>query len=132
MMNDLKLNGGGSLETFFKGLADVNRLRILNLLFEGELCGCDIQYVLQAPQSNISRHLAYLKNSALVVDRRSGYRVFYRLARGVSADHKLLFAYLARAFQREKLFHDDLRKLREAIKEGACTVSTTRSASKAG
>ena len=34
------------LEKYCKGLADINRLRILNLLMRGELCGCDIQYVL--------------------------------------------------------------------------------------
>ena len=44
----------GTLEVFFKGLADVSRLRILSLLLHGELCGCDIQYVLDASQSNVS------------------------------------------------------------------------------
>ena len=33
------------LEAYFKGLADVTRLRVLNLLLHGELCGCDIRYV---------------------------------------------------------------------------------------
>ena len=115
--------GARGLEGFFKGLADTNRLRILNLLFYGELCGCDIQYVVQASQSNVSRHLTYLKNSGLVLDRRSGYRVYYRLRTSVSPDHKLLFEYLERAFKREKLFAEDLKKLKWAIKEGACMVS---------
>lgn len=115
-----------SLQAFFKGLADTNRLRILNLLSAGELCGCDIQYVLQASQSNVSRHLSYLKNSGLVLDRRSGYRVYYRLRDGSSPDHKLLFEYLHRAFKRDKLFEADLRTLGEAVKEGACTVSDRR------
>ena len=69
------MENSGLLEIFFKGLADVSRLRILSLLLHGELCGCDIQYVLDASQSNVSRHLTYLKNSGLVLDRRSGYRV---------------------------------------------------------
>lgn len=67
-------------EQIFKALADANRLRIVNLLLHGELCVCDIQYVLENSQPNISRHLAYLKNSGMVADRRDGYRVFYRLA----------------------------------------------------
>jgi DNA-binding transcriptional ArsR family regulator len=33
------------VEAYFKGLADRNRLRIVGLLLQGELCGCDIQYV---------------------------------------------------------------------------------------
>ncbi|PYV62345.1 MAG: transcriptional regulator, partial [Acidobacteria bacterium] len=45
------------LERLFKGLADKSRLRIINLLMHGELCGCDIQYVLRASQPNVSRHL---------------------------------------------------------------------------
>ncbi|MGO9076341.1 MAG: ArsR/SmtB family transcription factor [Terriglobales bacterium] len=65
-----------SLDGFFKALADANRLRILNFLFHEELCGRDIQYVLEATQSNVSRHLTYLKNSGLVLDRRHGYRVY--------------------------------------------------------
>src|SRR5437588_7481342 len=72
------------LQRCFKGLADENRLRIVNLLMHGELCGCDIQYVLEASQPNVSRHLTYLKNAGLVEDRRDGYRIFYRLA----DDHK--------------------------------------------
>jgi len=115
--------GARSLEGFFKGLADTSRLRILNLLFQGELCGCDIQHVLEASQSNVSRHLTYLKNSGLVLDRRSGYRVYYRLTTSSSLDHKLLFEYLRTAFKRDQLLAEDLKTLKEAIKEGACTVS---------
>lgn len=121
----------GMLEAFFKGLADVSRLRILNLLLHGELCGCDIQYVLDATQSNVSRHLTYLKNSGLVLDRRAGYRVYYRLTTKISPDHKLLFEYLQQAFRREKLFAEDLKTLKNAIKEGACMVSARDSGSRA-
>ena len=112
------------LEAFFEGLADISRLRILNLMTYGELCGCDIQYVLNATQSNISRHLTYLKNSGLVLDRRAGYRVYYRLTAKISPDHNLLFEYLQRAFRREKFFAADLKVLKVAIKEGACMIST--------
>lgn len=114
----------GTLEAFFKGLADISRLRILNLLLHGELCGCDIQYVLEATQSNISRHLTYLKNSGLVLDRRAGYRVYYRLTTKISPDHELLFEYLQQAFRRGKVFGDDLTALKKAIKQGACTMSS--------
>ena len=122
------MEGSKNLESFFKGLADTSRLRILNLLFHGELCGCDIQYVIQASQSNVSRHLTYLKNSGLVSDRRSGYRVYYRLTATSSPDHKLLFEYLQHAFKRDKLFADDLKTLKEAIKNGACMVSDRQAA----
>lgn len=114
------------LETVFKGLADINRLRILNVLFYGELCGCDIQYALGVGQSNVSRHLTYLKNCGLVLDRRSGYRVYYRLAQTTAADRKLLFEYLRHAFGRDKAFKEDAKRLREVTENGACLLSESR------
>jgi len=113
------------VEEYFKGLADISRLRIMNLLLTGELCGCDIQYVLGASQSNISRHLTYLKRSGLVTDRRAGYRVYYRLFEDDTAEFKALLAFLRIALK-DKLFVSDARKLRAAIKNGACSISETK------
>ena len=110
------------VEEYFKGLADISRLRIINLLLAGELCGCDIQYVLGASQSNISRHLTYLKRSGLVTDRRAGYRVYYRLVEDDTPELKALLAYLRIALK-DKLFLSDARKLKAAIKDGACSIS---------
>lgn len=111
------------LEQLFKALADVNRLRILNLLLHGELCVCDIQYVLATSQPNVSRHLAYLKNSDLVIDRRDGYRIYYRLAEPKQGLRKRLFEFLQDAYKNEEQLRDDTRRLREAIQEGSCTIS---------
>lgn len=111
------------MASYFKGLADENRLRILNLLFHGELCGCDIQYVLNVSQSTASRHLSYLKNAGLVLDRRAGYRVFYRLVRSDDPEIVQLFEYLVMALAKDKVSKADMKKLRDAIKDGACTVS---------
>jgi ArsR family transcriptional regulator, arsenate/arsenite/antimonite-responsive transcriptional repressor len=111
------------LASYFKGLADENRLRILNLLFHGELCGCDIQHVIGASQSTVSRHLSYLKNAGLVLDRRVGYRVYYRLVQSEDPESSQLFHYLVLAFGKDKALKADMKKLREAIKGGSCTVS---------
>jgi len=112
------------VEAYFKGLADINRLRIVNLLLSGELCGCDIQYVLGASQSNVSRHLTYLKRSGLVTDRRAGYRVYYQLVKD-KAEIKALLAYL-RVALKDKLFISDTRQLKAAIKDGACSISEAK------
>lgn len=111
------------LERYCKGLADINRLRILNLLIRGELCGCDIQYVLESSQPNVSRHLQYLKNSGLVLDRRDGYRVYYRLAEPRTGMRKPLFEFLQLAFKADEPFKSDAKRLKEAISQGACTLS---------
>lgn len=115
----------GTVEDYFKGLADINRLRIMNLLLTGELCGCDIQYVIGVTQSNVSRHLTYLKRSGLVADRRAGYRVYYRLMKDNKPEYKALVAYLKIALK-DKLFLADTKKLKEAIRNGACSVSESK------
>ncbi len=50
----------------FRALADRTRLRIVNLLAHGSLCVCDIQRILEQPQSSVSRHLALLKSAGLI------------------------------------------------------------------
>ncbi|HJR59539.1 MAG TPA: metalloregulator ArsR/SmtB family transcription factor [Vicinamibacterales bacterium] len=77
MATDKRLN---ALETLFKALADGTRLRILGLLQSGEICVCDIHGSLGLPQPTVSRHLAYLRKSGLVLGRKDGLWVHYRLA----------------------------------------------------
>ncbi|WP_434585413.1 metalloregulator ArsR/SmtB family transcription factor [Klebsiella sp. R390] len=65
----------------FKILADETRLTIVMLLREsGELCVCDICAVTSESQPKISRHMAILRESGLVLDRREGKWIHYRLS----------------------------------------------------
>lgn len=65
---------------FFKALADETRLLSLLLIEqEGELCVCELMVALEQTQPKISRHLAQLRKSGLLLDRRHGQWVFYRL-----------------------------------------------------
>lgn len=114
------------LESYFKGLADVTRLRIINLLFYGELCGCDIQHVLETSQPKVSRHLTYLKHAGLVVERRDGVRVFYRRAEAGDETLNALSEFLRAAFKRDQALRNDLWRLKQAIREGACTIQQIR------
>ena len=111
------------LEKLFKGLADITRLRILNLLLHGELCVCDVQHVLGVLQPNISRHLTYLKNSGLVLDRREGPRMYYCLAEPVDGARKQLFSFLRTVFSQNAAFAEDSHKLQKAIEDGACNAT---------
>ena len=65
----------------FKAVADPVRLRLLNLLAAGEVCVCHLHEALDLPQSTVSRHLAYLRKRGLVVGRKEGLWVHYRLAK---------------------------------------------------
>jgi ArsR family transcriptional regulator len=78
----------------FKALSDETRLRILYLLLDGELCVCDIMAVLQLPQSTVSRHLAYLKNSGWVDDRRCGVWMYYSIVNNGNTLQKRLLESL--------------------------------------
>lgn len=63
-----------------KALADDTRLRCLMLIAElGELCVCELTSALQVSQPKISRHLALLRETGLLSDRRQGQWVFYQL-----------------------------------------------------
>ena len=65
----------------FKILADETRLGIVLLLSElGELCVCDLCTALDQSQPKISRHLALLRESGLLLDRKQGKWVHYRLS----------------------------------------------------
>lgn len=64
----------------FRAFSDETRLRILNLLSEGELCVCDVMRVLDEPQSKVSRHFSYLRKADLVIGRKEGLWMYYRLS----------------------------------------------------
>ena len=68
------------LTELFRIFGDSTRIRILYVLFEAEMCVCDIASLLGMTQSAISHQLRALKNVRLVKSRREGKTVFYSLA----------------------------------------------------
>ena len=68
------------LTELFRIFGDSTRVRILYVLFEAEMCVCDIAALLGMTQSAISHQLQTLKKSKLVKYRRQGKTVFYSLA----------------------------------------------------
>ena len=69
------------LELFFSALADRTRLRLLNLMRDGEVCVCFFAGTLETNNPKISRHLSYLKRAGLVEGRRDGKWMHYRIRR---------------------------------------------------
>ena len=68
------------LAELFKMFGDSTRIRILYVLFESEMCVCDIAELLSMTQSAISHQLRLLKQAKLVKNRREGKTVYYSLA----------------------------------------------------
>jgi ArsR family transcriptional regulator len=63
----------------FQAVAEETRLRIVQLLSDGERCVCELQADLEAAQSRLSFHLRKLKEAGIVSDRRDGRWVYYSL-----------------------------------------------------
>jgi ArsR family transcriptional regulator len=68
------------LAEFFKVFGDTTRIRILYVLFEAEMCVCDIAEMLSMTPSAISHQLRLLKQFKLVKSRRDGKTIYYSLA----------------------------------------------------
>ncbi len=64
----------------FKALGHPTRVKILDILRQGEICVCEMAPRLELEQSNVSQHLAILRNQGLVTFYKDGLRVVYRLA----------------------------------------------------
>ncbi len=71
-----------NLADFYKVFGDVTRVKILCVLFQSELCVCDLAEVLGMTQSAVSHQLRVLKQAKLVKNRREGKIVYYSLADG--------------------------------------------------
>lgn len=110
------------MERQLKAVADATRLRVVNLLLQGDICGCDIGHVLHLSQPNIAQHLAYLRHAGLVSSRREGYRVYYRLVEKRDRVLSGLLGWLRLAFESDPIFVGDMRRLKKAIEDGVCAT----------
>jgi DNA-binding transcriptional ArsR family regulator len=76
----MAMDGYERLAVTMKALSHPVRLQILEALRQEEACVCHLENLLGQRQAYISQQLARLREAGLVVDRRDGMNVFYRLA----------------------------------------------------
>ena len=109
--------GSVDLELLFSALADKTRLRLLNLLRDGEVCVCFFAGTLETNNPKISRHLSYLKRAGLVNARRDGKWMHYSLRK--PTDEKLVALFDATM----KAVEDDpnMKKDRERLVSFCCS-----------
>jgi len=99
-----------------KALSDPNRVRVLKLLQEGELCVCEIQKVLGLAQSTVSKHMKLLEDAGLVDRKRQGTWILYSLADGSESEYaKAMLAELAHWLDDDA----ELNRMRETLPEAA-------------
>jgi ArsR family transcriptional regulator len=101
-----------SAEILFHTLSDTTRLRCLALLrTEGELCVCELTHALDLLQPRISRHLAQLRESGLVLDERRGQWVYYRMNQQLPAWADTVMAVSLEAVRDQEPYVSDRLRL---------------------
>ena len=105
----------------FSLLSDETRLRCLILLQkEGELCVCEISQLIESIQPKISRHLALMRKSGLVIDERRGQWVYYSLNPLLPDWAKKIIAFTLENLQKEEPYSLDIDKISLLKKENIC------------
>ena len=95
-----------------KLLADSTRLRSLMLLLrEGELCVCELTYALNEIQPKVSRHLASLRDTEVVIVRRAGQWIYYRINPALPAWASTVLNATLDGMQRDSRFLASVKKL---------------------
>jgi ArsR family transcriptional regulator len=100
-----------NLELFFAALADRTRLRLLNLMRDGEVCVCFFAETLDTNNPKISRHLAYLKRAKLVAGRREGKWMHYRITEPKNEKSAEMFRTLMEMLMEDKEMQLDRERL---------------------
>jgi len=97
-----------------KALGDENRIRMIMLLLEGELCVCQLEEVLGISQPLVSRHLSILKQAGLVTARREGKLMYYAVTRQGRSGGKLGLVHLLKnAMKEDALILQDRKRLKD-------------------
>lgn len=114
------------LDQFFAALADRTRLRLLNLMRDGEVCVCFFAEALGTNNPKISRHLAYLKRTGLVSARRDGKWMHYSLQKPADANAREILDSLLKTLESD----EEMRRDRETLVNVCCSpamIAITRS-----
>lgn len=98
-------------ELFFSALADRTRLRLLNLMRDGEVCVCFFAETLGTNNPKISRHLSYLKRATLVSGRRDGKWMHYRITEPGNAMAAGVFRATMEMLKNDPEMENDRQKL---------------------
>jgi ArsR family transcriptional regulator len=104
----------------FKAVSEETRLRILALLVRGELCVCEIEAALDIPQSTVSRHLALLRQAGLVLGRRKGVWMHYRLSEADSEAQRCVLQFIKKHLGGLDPAGEDMARLERYLQNPDC------------
>jgi ArsR family transcriptional regulator, arsenate/arsenite/antimonite-responsive transcriptional repressor len=96
----------------FKALSDPNRIRIVKMLSERELCMCEVREILDLSNSTVSKHLTILRDAGLILDSKDGKWVNFQINnKSEQRFIRSLIALIKSSFTDDKAIQDDARKL---------------------
>ena len=101
-----------------KALSDETRLRILNLLYQGELCVCELEALLDINQSNASRHLNRLANATILESEKRAQYVYYRIHEDVLKEYPFIKEILDNELIKIERCRQDLDRLSQYQESG--------------
>ena len=104
------------LVNILKVLGDENRIRILNLLKDGELCVCEMESILELNQSNVSRHLTRLNSSKLIKSYKKAQFVYYTINEDTLSNFQFIREILNNEMNKIEQCRQD-RKMQVLFKE---------------
>ena len=99
-----------------KALSDENRVRALMMLFDGELCVCQIIEMLGLAPSTVSKHMSILRQAGLVETRKEGRWMYYRLADSNADCAGEILNWLQKHLKNDKKILEDNKQLRRTQK----------------
>jgi ArsR family transcriptional regulator len=121
-----------NLETLFSALADRTRLRLINLIGDSEVCVCFLVEILKTSQPKVSRHLAYLRQARVVVARREGKWMHYRLSEPPDEHAADIFREVRASLTEHPEFQRDREKLEKVCCAPTLPVQLRRAPRPAG
>ena len=104
----------------FKALSDETRLRIVCVVWQRELCVCEIEAALGLTQSNASKHLSILKNSGLLICDKRAQWMYYRLNPEFCRENAELCAYLKVCFETIEGYQNDKKRAERCREQNLC------------
>lgn len=107
----------------FKALSDPNRLRIMKMLGERELCLCEVREMLGLSNSTVSKHLTVLRDAGLLLDSKEGKWVNFRLNNKAENQFtRSILTLIRNSFGDDETIREDAMKVHRVDRAKICSL----------
>ena len=111
-------------DRFLRALADPTRLRIVALLSHSrERCVCELTEALETVQPKVSRHLGVLRENGVLLDRREGLWIYYRIHPNLPAWAARVLSAIHDGCRGKTPYAEDRRRLEAMPAQGAVSCN---------